>query len=74
MDEKQIGRVWAEFYPKSGDNSDALHVCGSICRLLRAETRLVIVISRSGRLQQLLDACGIAKADFDAVEKGLSKL
>ena len=31
MDEKQIGRVWAEFYPKSGDNSDALHVCGSIC-------------------------------------------
>ena len=74
MDEKQIGRVWAEFYPKSGDNSDALHVCGSICRLIRAETRLVIVISRSGRLQQLLDACGIAKADFDAVEKSLSKL
>ena len=74
MDEKQIGRVWADFYPKSSDNSDALQVCGKICRLIRAETRLVIVISRSGRLQQVLDACGIPKADFDAVEKGLSNL
>jgi hypothetical protein len=23
MDEKEIGLVWAEYYPKSGDNRDA---------------------------------------------------
>ena len=74
MDDKEIGRVWAEYYPKSGNNRDALQMCGMICRLIRAETRLVFVISRSGKLQRVLDACGIPKADFDKVEKGLFKL
>ncbi len=69
MDEKEIGRVWAEYYPKSGDNRDALQICSMICRLIRAESRLVIVFKRSGRLQRVLDACGILKADFDEVEK-----
>jgi len=73
MDDKEIGRVWAEYYPKSGNNRDALQMCGMICRLIRAETRLVFVISRSGKLQRVLDACGIRKADFDKVEKGLFK-
>jgi hypothetical protein len=73
MDDKEIGRVWAEYYPKSGDNRDALQICGIICRLIRAETRLRFVISRSGRLQSALDGCGISKADFDEVEKGLFK-
>jgi len=74
MDDKEIGRVWAEYYPKSGKDRDALQICGLICRLIRAETRLVLVISRAGRLQRVLDACGILKADFDEVEKGLFKL
>jgi len=74
MDDKEIGRVWAEYFPKSGDNRDALQMCGMICRLIRAETKLVLVISRSGKLQSVLDACGIAKADFDEVEKGLFKV
>ena len=74
MDDKEIGRVWAEYYPKSGKDRDALQICGLICRLIRAETRLVLVISRAGRLQRVLDACGISKADFDEVEKGLFKL
>ena len=74
MDDKEIGRVWAEYFPKSGDNRDALQMCGMICRLIREKTRLVLVISRSGKLQRVLDACGIAKADFDEVEKGLLKL
>ena len=74
MDDKEIGRVWAEYFPKSGDNRDALQMCGMICRLIRAETKLVLVISRSGKLQSVLDACGISKADFDEVEKGLFKV
>ncbi len=74
MDEKEIGLVWAEYYPKSGDNRDALQMCGMICRLIREKTRLVFVISRSGRLQRVLDACGILKADFDKIEKGLFKV
>ena len=53
---------------------NALQMCGMICRLIREKTRLVLVISRSGKLQRVLDACGIAKADFDEVEKGLLKL
>jgi hypothetical protein len=73
MNDKEIGRVWAEYYPKSGDNREARQICGIICRLIRAETRLGFVISRSGRLQRVLDGCGIAKADFDEVEKGLFK-
>ena len=73
MDDKEIGRIWVEYYPKSGNNRDALQMCGMICRLIRAETGLVFVISRSGKLQRVLDACGIAKADFDEVEKGLFK-
>ena len=74
MDEKEIGRVWAEYYPKSGDNRDALQICGMICRLIRAETRGVFVIGSAGRLQRVLDPCGIAKAEFDAIEKRLSKV
>ena len=74
MDDKEIERVWAEYYPKSGDNRDALQICGMICRLIREKTRLVFVISTAGRLQRVLDACGISKADFDEVEKGLLKV
>jgi len=74
MDDKEIGRVWAEYYPKSGDNRDALQICGMICRLIRAETRLVFSISRAGSLQRVLDGCGISKADFDEVEKRLFKV
>ena len=74
MDDKEIGRVWAEYYPKSGDNRDALQICGMICRLIREKTRFVISISRAGRLQRLLDGCGISKADFDEIEKGLFKV
>jgi hypothetical protein len=36
--------------------------------------RLVFVIRRSGRLQRVLDGCGISKADFNEVEKGLFKV
>jgi hypothetical protein len=73
MDDNEIGRIWAEYYPKSGDNRDARQICGMICRLIRAETRRGFVITRSGRLQRVLDGCGISKADFDEVEKGLFK-
>jgi len=73
MDDREIGRVWAEYYPKSGGNRDARQICGIICRLIRAETKLGFVIIRSGRLQRVLDACGISKVDFDEVEKGLFK-
>jgi len=74
MDDKEIGRIWVEYYPKSGDNRDALQICGMICRLIREKTKLGFVISRSGKLQRVLDSCGILKADFDKVEKGLFKL
>jgi hypothetical protein len=57
MDDKEIGRVWAEYYPKSGDNRDALQICGMICRLIRAETKLGFVISRSGKLRSVLVSC-----------------
>ena len=30
--------------------------------------------TRSGRLQRVLDDCGISKVDFDEFEKGLFKL
>ena len=73
MDDEEIGRAWAEYYPKSGDNRAALQICEMICRLIREKTKLVFVISRAGRLQRVLDACGIPKADFDDVEKGLLK-
>jgi hypothetical protein len=73
MNDKEIGRVWAEYYPKSGDNRDALQICGMICRLVRAESRFGFVISRSGKLQRVLDACGISKVDFDEIEKELFK-
>jgi hypothetical protein len=69
MDDKEKGRIWAEYYPRSGDNRNALQICGIICRLIRAETKLGFVISRAGRLQRILDSCGIPKADFDEVEK-----
>ena len=71
MDDKEIGRIWAEYCPKSGDNRHALQTCGIICRLIREEARLDFSITRSGRLQRVLDAYGIPKADFDEVEKGL---
>jgi len=71
MNDKEIGRIWGEYYPRLGENADALQICGMICRLIRAETKLGFVIIRSGKLQRVLDACGISKADFDEVEKGL---
>jgi hypothetical protein len=74
MGDKEIGRVWAEYYPNSRDDRDALQICGMICRLMREKTRLVISISRAGRLQRVLDACEIPKAHFDEVEKELFKV
>ena len=55
------------------DNRDALQIGGMICRLIREKTRLVFVITRSGRLQRVLDAYGTSKADFDEVERALFK-
>ena len=69
MDDKEKGRIWAKFYPRSGNNRDALQICRLICRVIREETKFVVVISRAGKLQRVLDACGIPKADFDEVEK-----
>ena len=74
MDDKEIGRVWAEYYPKSGDNRDALQICAMISRLIREKTKSVLAISMASRLQRVLDACGIPNAEFDEVEKGLLKL
>jgi hypothetical protein len=74
MDQKEIGRVWAEYYPKSGDNRDALQMCGMICRLIREKTKFDISISRTGSLQRVLDGCGISKVQFDEVDKGSFKV
>ena len=76
MDDKEIGRIWAKYYPKSEDNGDALQTCGIICRVLQEKTRLAITVSRAGRLQlqPVLNACGIPKAEFYDIEKGLFKL
>lgn len=73
MDDQEIGRLWAEYYPKSGKNTDALQMCGIICRLIREKTRLVITLGTGGTLQPVLNACGIPKAEFDEVEKKLFK-
>ena len=74
MNEKEIGRVWAENYPKLRGNRDAVQICEGICRLIREESRFEISIRRSGTLQRVLDGCGISKAQFDEVEKGSSKV
>jgi len=74
MDDKEIGRIWAEFYSRSGGSSDALQMCGMICRLIREKSRFVFAIRRSVRLQRVLDNCGIRKTDFDEVEKALFKV
>jgi hypothetical protein len=66
MGDNEMGRIWAEYYLKSADNRDTLKICGMICP---AETRRGFVITRSGRRQRVVDACGIPKADFDEVEK-----
>ncbi len=74
MNEKEIGRVWAENYPKLRDNIDANRICEKICRLIREESRFEISIPRSHTLQRVLDGCGISKAQFDEVEKGSLKV
>jgi len=74
MDNKEIGRIWAENYPKLRDNSDAFQICERICHLIREESRFEISIRRSGSLQRVLDGCGIPKAQFDEVEKGSFKV
>jgi hypothetical protein len=69
MDDRDIGRIWAEYYPKSEDNRDALQICGMICRLIRGKTRFALSFRGGGKLQRVLDACDISKAEFDEVEK-----
>ena len=69
MDDRDIGRIWAESYPKSEDNRDALQICGMLCRLIRGKTGFVLSFRKSGSLQRVLDACEISKAEFDEVEK-----
>jgi hypothetical protein len=54
-------------------NRQVLSTIGIICRLIREKTKLGFFISRSGKLQRVLDACGISKADFDEIEKWLFK-
>ena len=76
MDDKEIGRVWAKYYPKSKINKAALQTCGIICRVLQEKTRLAIAVNLADRLQlqPILDACGIPKAEFDDIEKESFKL
>jgi hypothetical protein len=74
MDDKEIGRIWAEYYPKLRDNRDAVQICETICHLIREKSRFVISIHKSGRLQRVIDAYGIPKAQFDEVEKGSFKV
>ena len=74
MVDKEIGRVWAEYYPQSRENREAGQICGMICRLIREKSRLVISIRRSGSLQRVLDDYGIPKAQFDELEKGSFKV
>ena len=74
MNEKEIGRVWAENYPKLRDNRGAVQICERICRLIREESKFEISIRRSGTLQRVLDGCGISKTQFDEVEKGSFKV
>jgi hypothetical protein len=74
MNEKEIGRVWAENYPKLRGNRDAVQICEGICRLIREESKFEISLRRSGTLQRVLDGCGISKAQFDEVEKGLFRV
>ena len=74
MDDEDVGRVWAAYYPKSGNNREALQICAVICRLIRANSKFVISFTRHGRLQRVLDGYGISKADFDEVEKSLFKI
>ena len=74
MNEKEIGRVWAENYPKLRVNRNAVQICEKICRLIRKESRFELSIRRSGTLQRVLDDCGISKAQFDEVENGSSKV
>ncbi len=73
MDDKEIGRLWAKYYPKSEDNGAALQTCGIICRVLQEKTRVAITVSMTDRLQlqPILNACGIPKAEFDDIERGL---
>jgi hypothetical protein len=70
MDDKEIGRLWAEYYPKSKDNRDAFQLCWVICRLIREKSSFVLAIRRSIRLRHVLDDCGVPKAEFDEIEKG----
>jgi len=74
MDDKEIGRLWAEYYRKSKDNRDAFQMCRLICLLIREKSSFVFSIRRSGRLQRVLDDCGVPKAEFDEIERGLIKL
>jgi hypothetical protein len=71
MDDKEKGRIWAIYYPRSGNNRDGLQICQLICRLIWEETKFIFVISRDAKLQRVLDACGIPKSDFDEVDKRL---
>jgi hypothetical protein len=73
MTDQEIGQIWADNYPKSGNNQEALRTCGAICRLIREKTRLVISLGTAGTLQPVLDACGIPKAEFGEVEKKLPR-
>ena len=68
MDDKEIGRLWAEYYPKSKDNRDAFQMCRVICRLIREKSIFIFSIRKSGRLTAVLDACDTTKAEFDYIE------
>jgi hypothetical protein len=72
MDDRDIGRIWAEYYPKA-DSRDALQICECLCRLIRDKTRFVLSLRRGDRLQRVLDACEISKAEFDEVEKSATE-
>jgi hypothetical protein len=71
MDDKEIGRLWAEYYPKSKDNRDVLQMCRLICRLIREKSRFNLSFRRAGTLQRVLDDCDVPKAEFDDIEKGV---
>ena len=70
MDDTEIGRTWADHFPKWQHDKESDQICRLICLLMPMKAKSVIdaeARTSEERLQRVLNSCGTPRAQFDEV-------
>jgi hypothetical protein len=72
MEATELGRLWAEYYPKRHTNPDALQICVSVSKIVKGKAHL-LVGNPAGILTKILNESGIPIDQYDQFQTESTK-